>query len=32
MLKDVLKYARKEDKIRDILGKAINMLENKVKQ
>ena len=32
MLGKAFKYARKQDKARDILGKAINMLENKVKQ
>ena len=32
MLGKALIYARKQDKARDILGKAINMLENKVKQ
>ena len=32
MLGKALKYASKQDKARDILGKGINMLEKKVKQ
>ena len=32
MLGKALKYARQQDKVRDILGTAMNMLENKVKQ